>query len=285
MDRKWTRYHSVGVVGLVMLVCFVNWGIVREIKDLQRETHVYLCFFFTLGSLVAFTMVVAHGVTGDFWLGWLIDGKRYTMSLSRLQTALWTALIASCFVTAVSFNIKAGQGIGALDVAIQEELWLAMSINAAALIGSPLLISRKMKKVLKPSSNEAERKAMAERMGQKPGDKETADDFIKSHSTGVVYRNPAPKEASLSDLFVGEEVTDRDVVDLTRLQAFFFTMILVVTYGIAAVGHMEKMVKSGSPISELPVLGASGLAMLGISTTIYMTRKAVCLSPTVQEGS
>ena len=67
------------------------------------------------------------------------------------------------------------------------------------------------------------------------------------------------------------------MLDLSRLQNLFFTLILVGSYA-ASVGSM--MVKSGAEISatqisQLPNLGATAVTLLGVSHAGYLANKAV----------
>jgi hypothetical protein len=275
-NQLWKWYHSAGLVGLVVFVCLLNW-LVNEVRT---------SWLLTLGALTAFTMVVSDGITGRFWQGWLIN-EQYRVSLSRLQVFLWTVIIFSCFATAVSINIKAGLGIGALEIAIQKELWIAMGISATSLVGSPLILTGKKRKSryagLSDSAEETERdKRTARRMrvllaerlrgaGSLAEQPKNETDLVDRRAEGVVYHNEELQEACLSDLFRGEELSNFDVVDIARLQAFFFTVVLVVTYGINAVAYLAK----ADQVTELPTLGASGLSLLAMSTGIYLTGKAV----------
>jgi hypothetical protein len=275
-NKFWKLYHSMGTVCLIVFVCIVNW-LVSEVR---------ISWLLTLGGLITFTMVVSDGITGRFWLGWLVN-EQYRMSLSRLQMFVWTVVILSCFITAVKINIKAGCGLDALSVAIQEQLWIAMGISTASLVGSPLILSGKKRKSryanLSDTTKEEEideriakrmRAVLAEQPQNAAGKTERSKDtkdFIDSHVEGVVCRNEKPQDACLSNLFTGEEIANFDVVDITRLQAFFFTVILVLTYAINAVGYLAL----AKQVSELPALGASGLSLLAISTGIYLTGKAV----------
>lgn len=275
-NKFWKLHHSIGIVGLVVFVCLVNW-LVSEVRT---------SWLLTLGALIAFTMVVSDGITGRFWLGWLVN-EQSRMSLSRLQMFLWTVVILSCFITAVKINIKAGGGLDALSIAIQEQLWVAMGISTASLVGSPLILSGKKRKDRNANlSSATKKKVRDERIARRiravlvERPRSTVDktelskdtkDIIDSHVEGVVCRNEKPEDACPSDLFTGEEVANFDVVDITRLQAFFFTMILVLTYSVNAVGYLA----SAKQVSELPALGASGLSLLAISTGIYLTGKAV----------
>jgi hypothetical protein len=71
------------------------------------------------------------------------------------------------------------------------------------------------------------------------------------------------------------------VLDLTRLQNLFFTLILVGAYA-ASIGSL--LARSGvnistAQISQLPNLDASGVALLGISHAGYLAGKAVDKQP------
>ena len=272
-NKFWKLYHSIGIVGLVLFACLVNW-LVSEVRT---------SWFLTLGALIAFTTVVSDGITGRFWLGWLVN-EQYRMSLSRLQMFLWTIVILSCFITAVKININADSGLDALSIAIQEQLWVAMGISTASLVGSPLILGGKKRKDRNANLSDATkqkkrderiatrmRAVLAEQARNKTERSEDTKDIIDIHVEGVVYRNEKLEDACLSDLLMGEEVANFDVVDIARLQAFFFTMILVLTYAVNAVAYLASV----KQVSELPALGASGLSLLAISTGIYLTSKAV----------
>lgn len=279
--RFWKWYHSGGVLALLIFVCTINWFV----------GGVRTSWLLTLCSLIVFTMVVSDGITGCFWWGWLVN-EQYRVSLSRLQMSLWTVVILSCFTVAVSINIKHGLGIDALGVAIQAELWTAMGISTASLVGSPLILSGKKRKSRSTRRGdlpqetkkidedrdetiaERIRTVFAERPGalvNREGGTRESKDLVANRFDGVVYRNENPAEASLAELFTGEEVSNFDVVDLTRLQAFFFTVVLVLTYAFNAVSYLAK----ADTVTELPSLGASGLSLLAISTGVYLTGKAI----------
>src|SRR4051812_17170284 len=49
---------------------------------------------------------------------------------------------------------------------------------------------------------------------------------------GVLTMNPAWGEAKLSDLFTGDELTNKNVVDISKLQMFFFTIAAVYGYAM-----------------------------------------------------
>ena len=66
--------------------------------------------------------------------------------------------------------------------------------------------------------------------------------------------HPDVNDARLADLFETEEVGNAGHVDLGKIQMFFFTVVLLVSYAAALSVHFA----SGEPwISQLPMLNGS----------------------------
>jgi hypothetical protein len=84
----------------------------------------------------------------------------------------------------------------------------------------------------------------------------------------------------LYDLVRGEEVGNADVLDLTRLQNLFFTLILIGSYAVS-LGAILKSAKG--VISAFPEIGQSNLALLAISHAGYLVSKAVDKQPEGEE--
>jgi hypothetical protein len=82
--------------------------------------------------------------------------------------------------------------------------------------------------------------------------------------------------ARWSDLFSGEETANASVLDMAKIQMFFFTLVIVVAY-CSALGSMflDSLGANGSPISTFPSIHPSMVILLGISHTGYLTNKAV----------
>ena len=89
-------------------------------------------------------------------------------------------------------------------------------------------------------------------------------------------------QARLYDLVSGEEVGNFSVLDLTRLQNLFFTLVLVGAYA-ATLGNLFAGAAgssgSGAPITEFPALNASIVALLGSSHGGYLVGKAANKQP------
>jgi hypothetical protein len=81
-----------------------------------------------------------------------------------------------------------------------------------------------------------------------------------------------PEDATWSDLFEGEEIGNWTHLDLGKIQMFYFTLILVLTYA-AMLGAM--FLHNSSLISALPSLPAGMVTLLGISNGGYLTHKVI----------
>jgi len=73
-------------------------------------------------------------------------------------------------------------------------------------------------------------------------------------------------------MFKGEESTNSDNLDLSKIQMFFLTVVVLIVYAVA-MGDM--FVKSYSKIIEFPAFHESLLILIGISHAGYLTCKAI----------
>jgi hypothetical protein len=95
---------------------------------------------------------------------------------------------------------------------------------------------------------------------------------------GVMDANKSPYQASWSDLYLGEEVANRYVVDISRLQKLIITAILVFAYAVSLwrfFGHPPALVghPPGPAAFNMPEVGRDFLALLGISHGAYLASK------------
>jgi hypothetical protein len=191
-----------------------------------------VCWVIIVALFLGFLFVVGDGITGRRQ-GLLID-ERNKMSLSRLQLVLWTLVILSGLLTIALTNI--GQNSSTpLAINIPPQIWVLMGISTTSLIGSPLLKSNKMAE----------------------GKIKTRDDV---------------QEAEVADLFRGEEVSNCNVLDLAKVQMFFFTLVLVLVY---AVRLGSLFINTHAPILMLPDIDPSMTTLLGISHAGYLANKAI----------
>jgi len=116
-------------------------------------------------------------------------------------------------------------------------------------------------------------------LGLAAGAELTSED--EATAVGQLDRNRGPDQARLYDLLRGEEIGNRKVMDLTRLQNLFFTLILIGSYAGAVGSKLAEVTSSLTPQSfaQFPELGASNLALLSISHAGYLAAKAIDKQP------
>jgi hypothetical protein len=93
---------------------------------------------------------------------------------------------------------------------------------------------------------------------------------------GLLHKNADPAEASWSDLFRGEEIGNYKLVDMSKVQMLFFTLIVITTYVAAVAGLLRDVetLRTAASIS-FPAFSDSLNALLGISHGTYLSVKSV----------
>ncbi len=195
-----------------------------------------------IGTLILLTFIVllvGRVITGN-WLGILIDDRK-KMSLSRFQTILWSVLILSAFLAAAISNLRvASNPTDAISISIPPELLGILGISVTSLAGAPLILNNKP-----------------------PGRVDRNRD-----------KGPSDRP-SWFDMFKGDDVANKDSLDLSKVQMFYFTIILVLVYG-AALAAMFMAGDPGPPIiSAFPGMNPTIVGLLGISHAGYLVYKAV----------
>ncbi len=247
----WTRKHSASllliVAGLVVIESFI-----------PASDRLWM-WLGIMVLLAVFGVIAGQGVTGQ-WLGLLID-TRNKVSLARFQMTLWTILILSAYLTAVMVNIDLRQP-EPLSIAIPPDLWLLMGISTTSLIGSPLILRAKKGREAKESDKQRVMKTLTRQVV----------DTDKVTIVGQLVINQAPETAHLADMFQGSETGNVGLLDLGKMQMFFFTLILVLAYASA----LSTLFQQGrGAIQALPVVDGGMLALLGISHAGYLVNKAL----------
>lgn len=249
--NAWKRWHSLSLIGIVATL------IVMESFLPQRFRFGMWIMIMILLSL--FGLIAGQGVTGQ-WLGLLID-TRNKVSLARFQMVLWTILILSAYLTAVIVNIDLKQA-EPLSIAIPADLWLLMGISTASLIGSPLILSTKKAREAKNGEKARALQALNRQ----------AVDTGKVAIVGQIVVNQTPEVARWADMFQGSETGNIGLLDLGKVQMFFFTIILVLAYSSAIATLFQQGFGS---IRALPVVDGGMLALLSISHAGYLVNKAL----------
>jgi len=279
-NQKWTLGHSIAWGLFIVVLPTVAYC---QVDNLVRVWWIFMAGF------VLILLITGHGVTGS-WKGAFID-NRNVLSLSRFQMMGWTTLVLSAFAAAVFWNIFKANALNLESLGLEstksglpglpEELWLLMGISTASLVGSPLILSGKKKQ--QPDQKEMDK--TFELLSEQGYDKGKLD------NQGQLVVNKSPDQAKWSDLFTGEETGNFANLDLARLQMFFFTLVSLLTYGVA-IGHslgeaasatLEIINQGKAVIAKFPELSEGLLALIGISHTGYLAAKATANSQTGSE--
>ena len=120
-----------------------------------------------------------------------------------------------------------------LAVQIPSEVWLLLGVSTTSLVASPL---------------------------------------IKGQKSDVIVKNQSAVQASLGDLFKGEEIGNFGQLDLAKVQLLYFTLIVIGAYMIAVA---NQFLNTQTAIASLPALDGGVVAMLGVSHAGYLSNKAV----------
>ena len=260
-DRNAGVVLAVGlavIIGIPVQHWLVDWPIVNWALDLA-----------ILGGFL-----LAVGIATNGRLDGVLIDERNKVSLSRLQTAAWSVVVIGSFVAYTMIRLKGGV-VDPLAVAVPEELWVAIGITATALVGTPIIHQVKQQPGRVPSAEELA--AATVRTG-------TAHVNVR----GYLVVNQAPSEASWGDMFRGEEAGNTGLLDIGKIQMFWFTGLLVVVYLAAvavAIGDATSAVAEAqteaaksavltSHLKGLPVLSAAFVALLAISNGTYLASKA-----------
>jgi hypothetical protein len=238
-QRKLWKVSSTLGVIVLFLVVFALVGI---FIPTSMRLGVWIITLFLLSLLL---LVVGQVITGD-WLGFLID-NRQKMSLARLQLGLWLLLIGSAYLAAVLTNFHIllfNTSVNALSITIPPEILALFGVSATSLAGASVILNTK-----------------------------------NTMPQQQIHIKNSRDEAEWYDMFKGDDAANSDYVDLSKVQMFYFTIILVLIYGVA-LGIMFMGVGEGVnlktlAISAFPALSATMVTLLGISQAGYLAYKAV----------
>lgn len=259
MTSRWSKAHYLALLVLIGLLVVLG-------RNMQAFTLIQ-AWWALLGVFLGFVLVLGHGITGS-WRGAFID-ERNVISLSRFQMLSWTVLILSAFMAAAFWNIALGAPQPLDLIQLDPTLWLLMGISTTSLVASPLILSGK--KALAPNAQEKQRTFQ---LLSESGDTGSANQ-------GLLVTNREMVQASWKDMFTGEETGNAAHMDLSRVQMFFFTLVCLITYGVALGAQFRTLGNAAATVGAFPELSEGLLALLGISHAGYLAVKA---TPSSQTG-
>jgi cell division protein FtsL len=261
----WKPTHTVALLALIAAIFVV--GLIpsnQVIPGFNPPEHGLVAWLVIMVLLGACCVVIGLGTTG-LWRGLLID-SRNRMSLSRLQLVLWTVLVLSAFLTVAMFNIREDPMADPLNIEVPAQVWGLLGISTTSFVTAATIKSQKKNLEVTRGAKDKTTEAL---------DKVGEDSNKLADPQGALVAYEQPENASVSDLFKGDEVISAAYFDLGKVQVFLFTLIVVFAYA-AEVG---AMLYSTRVISALPELSTGIVALLGISHAGYLTAKAVPSNP------
>lgn len=207
------------------------------------------------------------------FIGWVQWGDplavcvdaRFRLSLSLLQMWGWTLIIVSAFAVTSLFLTGASHGL-ALPT-YSAEIWGLMGLA----FGSPALSQ-----------------VILNKKGQQDGGEDpNAGSDPSATNIGVLDANTDMSSWSFMDLFTGEEVSNRDQIDMTRVQHFVITIALMAIFVSATWMQLTDLTWNmdwgdWSANHALPYLNATFLGLLGVSHAGYLVFKNLDKSGTSQ---
>lgn len=240
-------------VGIVILI-FILGYVIFILASSQYEMLIY--WIPTALLMVSFLAAIGKAINYR-WSGILINEMK-VMSLSRFQIVIWTVIILSAFLTIASARIYAGPppDPDPLNIAIDWQLWALLGISSTSLVSTPIIIDDKKKKSI--------RQDVADR-----------NLYLSRNREGIAHKNLLDSSAKFTDMFKGDETGNKENVDMSKVQMFFFTIISALSY-IVLLFHLFL---GGTVPDSLPSIPPGLLAILTISHGAYLTYKIVDHTP------
>ena len=121
-----------------------------------------------------------------------------------------------------------------LSLAIPNELWIVLGISIASFVAAPVVL------------------------GTKGNDLDTN----------------LPDQHAWRDIFYGDDTGNADQVDFSKVQQFFFTIVLVVGYAVSIGRTLVAAVPSSSQL-VFPGLDPGFIGIMAVSQTAYIAYKAI----------
>ena len=249
-----TRGNGLGALLALAGVVFANILLAHG-----KGTQPLAAFVITVAAIVLLLAFVGRAIK-DRPAGIIID-NRNRVSLSKLQMTAWTVLIIAGLITIAAMRMHAWAA-APLQIEIGPELLIVMGISASSLVATPALLS--LKTTVPPEPDE-----IADAL--KVGDLE---------SEGLVHGRPDAKQAAWADIFRGDEVSNAASPDLSKVQQFLITGLLLAYYAILLgrmcwLGENPAMpATTADKLGQLPNFDASMVWLLGISHAGYLGYKA-----------
>jgi hypothetical protein len=214
----------------------------------------------TVVLMIAFMALVGIGLNNR--PAGVLIGTSNKVSLSKFQMALWTVVVLSALITGVCARIVGAPALPPLAMSIPNELLAAMGIAATSLVAAPSLVSLK---AAQPGATPEAIAAAAERTGRAAAEVVTAGQVVGFNS---------PMDARWMDMFRGDEANTFGSADLSKVQQFLITIVVVGVYAAAVwQAFIEGKPLSADKLAFLPTIDSDFVWLLLISHGGYLAAK------------
>jgi len=247
-----------GLAGIILLAVIFAIN-VRWAGDM-------LVTIWLLTTLAVALSVALFGVAGGRLEATFID-NRNRMSLSKLQTILWTVVIFSALLSASCFNASLPNAASAIaGIVVDPKLWALLGITMTTAVGAPLALSGKTTR--SPSLLELTdtRKNLLTFTGVSPAN---------IGADGHVLVKADQQDARWNDAVLGDDVGNADTMDFSKIQQLYFTLLTILVFLLAIAKTFGDAATNHSVINQLPVPDAGFLGLLGVSGAGYLAYKSI----------
>ncbi len=250
------QLQNLLVIAFIIIAIWLGIGLFAQLHAL---------FIWGTSAALLGVMLVYLGLgveTKPLWYGVLIEKNRNRTSLSRLQVTLWTVVIISAYLSVALIRtmpdaLDPAEGCQEtedvdctpqpLNIAFPNEIWIALGISTVSFGWSSLIKNNKYNK--------------------------TKIDLQPNAQTAVVLYQA--KEPKIRDIFYGDDEGNKDTIDLSKVQMFFFTITLITVYVFAIGSFITNDALIRAPLAfEFPSFSSSMTVILGISHAGYLFVKA-----------
>ena len=222
-----------------------------------------LSWILDLVILVVFLVVVGL-LSKSRWDGVLVD-ERNKLSLSRLQTVLWSVVVIGSMVAFGLIRLKAGVP-DPLNVPMPNELLIAIGITTTALVGTPII--RSIKQQPEKQANAAQAVATQGQLGLA---------MERTDTRGLIVVNTEPTTASWMDMLRGggrQRRRPRHRQDPDVLVHGPSRRHLPRHDRCPDTAGYDQKIFSSTFLAGLPIVSSAFIALLGLSNGTYLANKA-----------